>query len=169
MSGAPVLSHVDADGRVRMVDVSTKPATVRAAEASGAIVMAPDTLQAILHARLPKGDVLTVARIAGIQAAKRTAELIPLCHPLPLTDVDVVCAPDAALPGVRVTAVARTIGPTGVEMEAMSAVSVALLTIYDMAKAAQKDMVLTAIRLETKSGGRSGTWRRPDDGTEARR
>jgi cyclic pyranopterin phosphate synthase len=165
----PTLSHLDADGRLRMVDVSSKPATVREAEASGAIRMAPETLQAILDARLPKGDVLTVARVAGIQAAKRTAELIPLCHPLPLTDVDVVCTPDAALPGVRVVAVARTVGPTGVEMEAMSAVSVALLTIYDMAKAAQQDMVLTDVRLERKTGGRRGPWHRPDDGPAARR
>lgn len=166
---APGLSHVDADGRLRMVDVSAKTPTVRDAEASGAVVMARETLAAIRDAQLPKGDVLTVARIAGIQAAKRTAELVPLCHPVPLTDVDVTCALDDELPGVRVTAVARCIGQTGVEMEAMTAVSVALLTIYDMAKAVQKDMVLTDIRLERKSGGRSGTWRRPDDGTDDRR
>jgi cyclic pyranopterin phosphate synthase len=152
-----------------MVDVSAKTPAVREAEASGAIRMAPTTFQLVRDARLPKGDVLTVARIAGIQAAKRTAELIPLCHPLPLTDVDVQCALDETLPGVRVTAVARTVGVTGVEMEAMSAVSVALLTIYDMAKAAQKDMVLTEIRLERKEGGRSGSWRRPDDGMDERR
>lgn len=166
---APGLSHVDADGRLRMVDVSAKASTAREAEASGAVVMAPATLAAIRDAQLPKGDVLTVARIAGIMGAKRTAELVPLCHPVPLTDLDVTCVLDEALPGVRVTAVARCVGQTGVEMEAMTAVSVALLTIYDMAKAVQKDMVLTEIRLESKSGGRAGTWRRPADGRDDRR
>lgn len=167
---APGLSHVDADGRLRMVDVSAKAATLREAAASGAVLMRPATLAAIRAAALPKGDVLTVARIAGIQAAKRTSELVPLCHPVALTDVEVTCTPDDGLPGIRVAAVARCIGATGVEMEAMCAVSVALLTIYDMAKAVDREMVLTDVRLDRKSGGRGGSWHRPDDdGTEGGR
>jgi cyclic pyranopterin phosphate synthase len=143
-----------------MVDVSAKPDTARMARATGAIVMAPATLQAIAANALAKGDVLGVARLAGIMAAKRTAELIPLCHPLPLTDVSVTLTPDAALPGVRVEAMARTIGKTGVEMEALTAASVALLTIYDMAKAIDRGMTIGDISLAEKTGGASGTFAR---------
>ncbi len=157
MSG---LSHVDARGAVRMVDVSAKADTVRSATASGHITMSREAFAAVRDNAVAKGDVLATARIAGIQAAKRTAELIPLCHPLPLTDVAVDCEPDPALPGVRVRATARTTGKTGVEMEALTAVSVALLTVYDMAKALDRSMTLSAILLEEKSGGKSGPWHR---------
>jgi cyclic pyranopterin monophosphate synthase len=160
------LSHIDADGAARMVDVSVKPDTLRVAVATGAIRMQPATFLLIRRQALPKGDVLTVARIAGIQAAKRTAELIPLCHPLALRGVDVAIEEDETLPGVRVTATVRTVGPTGVEMEAMCAVSIALLTVYDMAKAVDRDMVLTDILVESKDGGRSGSWRRSPPGGE---
>lgn len=144
-----------------MVDVSSKPATARSARASGAIVMAPRTLELIRDNALAKGDVLAVARVAGIMAAKRTAELIPLCHPLPLTDVQVQLTLDESLPGVRVEATARTMAQTGVEMEAISAVSVTLLTVFDMAKAVDRVMEITNIRLEEKTGGKSGAWFRP--------
>ena len=126
--------------------------------------MAPATFTLIERQALPKGDVLTVARIAGIQAAKRTADLIPLCHPLSLRGVDVALVMDQSLPGVRVTAQVRTVGPTGVEMEALSAVSVALLTVYDMAKAVDREMILSDIRVESKDGGRAGSWRRSATG-----
>jgi cyclic pyranopterin monophosphate synthase len=160
------LSHIDSQGNARMVDVSVKPDTARLAIATGAIRMAPATLQLIQRQALPKGDVLTVARIAGIQAAKRTSDLIPLCHPLALRGVDIALELDEALPGVRASAQVRTVGPTGVEMEAMAAVSVALLTVYDMAKAVDRGMVLTDIRVEVKDGGRSGSWRRSPPGSE---
>lgn len=150
------LSHVDETGRARMVDVSGKPETERVARARGAITMLPATLVAIRKNQAPKGDVLGVARIAGVLAAKRTAELIPLCHSLPLTDVDVSLDFDDALPGIRAEAVARTVGRTGVEMEAIVAVSVALITVYDMAKAIDKSMVLREIELVEKRGGTSG-------------
>lgn len=155
------LSHVGPGGEARMVDVSSKPATARSARASGAIVMAPRTLELIRDNALAKGDVLAVARVAGIMAAKRTAELIPLCHPLPLTDVQVQLTLDESLPGVRVEATARTMAQTGVEMEAISAVSVTLLTVFDMAKAVDRVMEITNIRLEEKTGGKSGAWFRP--------
>ena len=155
MSG---LSHVGPDGEARMVDVGDKPDTARRARAAGAIRMAPATLAAIRANAIAKGDVLGVARIAGIMAAKRTAELIPLCHPIALTDVDVRLEADDALPGIRVEATARTVGKTGVEMEALAAVSVTLLTIYDMAKSLDKRMSLDSIRLLEKEGGRSGRW-----------
>ena len=154
------LSHIDAQGNARMVDVSTKPETQRIAVASGAIRMKPATFDLIRRQALPKGDVLTVARIAGIQGAKRTSDLIPLCHQLALRGVDVALTLDKELPGVRAVAEVRTVGPTGVEMEAMCAVSIALVTVYDMAKAVDRDMVLTDIRVESKDGGRSGSWRR---------
>jgi len=154
------LSHIDAQGNARMVDVSTKPETQRIAVASGAIRMKPATFDLIRRQALPKGDVLTVARIAGIQGAKRTSDLIPLCHQLALRGVDVALTLDEELPGVRAVAEVRTVGPTGVEMEAMCAVSIALVTVYDMAKAVDRDMVLTDIRVESKDGGRSGSWRR---------
>jgi cyclic pyranopterin monophosphate synthase len=152
------LSHVDADGAARMVDVSDKVDTERVARATGVIRMRPDTLQTILSGSVAKGDVFTVSRIAGIMAAKRTAELIPLCHPLPLTDVQVTLVADQALPGLRAEAVVRTVGKTGVEMEALTAVSVTLLTVYDMAKAIDRAMVVSDVLLQEKGGGRSGHW-----------
>ena len=155
------LSHIDAHGRAKMVDVSSKDVTARMARATGSIRMKPETLEAIRSNAVAKGDVLGVARIAGIMAAKRTAELIPLCHPLPLTDVSVDIAFDDALPGLRVEASARTAAQTGVEMEAMVAVSVTLVTVYDMAKAVDKSMVIGDILLAEKVGGRSGHWVKP--------
>lgn len=153
------LTHVGADGEARMVDVSAKAETSRMARAAGAIRMRAETVAAIRDNALAKGDVLAVARIAGVMAAKRTAELIPLCHPLPLTDVQVTLSLDASLPGVRVEATARTAGRTGVEMEAITAVAVTLVTVYDMAKSQDRGMVITEVRLLEKSGGRSGHWR----------
>ena len=150
------LSHVDESGRARMVDVTAKPETERLARARGEIRMQAATLAAIRENQAPKGDVLGVARVAGVLAAKRTAELVPLCHSLPLTDVDVAFELDDALPGVRAEAVARTVGRTGVEMEAIVAVSIALITVYDMAKAVDKTMVLGGIELVEKRGGKSG-------------
>lgn len=150
------LSHVDDAGRARMVDVTAKPETERMARARGSITMLPATLAAIRERRTPKGEVLGVARVAGVLAAKRTAELIPLCHSLPLTDVDVTLELDDSLPGIRAEAVARTVSRTGVEMEAIVAVSVALITVYDMAKAIDKSMVLGGIELVEKRGGKSG-------------
>jgi cyclic pyranopterin monophosphate synthase len=159
-TGDPGLSHVAPDGTARMVDVSAKPDSARMARASGIIRMSAPTLDAILQNTVAKGDVLGVARIAGIMAAKRTAELIPLCHPLPLSEIGVVLTPDPALPGVRVEVVARTTGKTGVEMEALTGVSVALLTIYDMAKAMDRAMVISDISLEEKVGGVGGKYAR---------
>lgn len=153
------LSHVDAKGAATMVDVSAKSATARRAVAEGRITMSAAAFRAVRANRVKKGDVLAVARLAAIQAAKRTAELIPLCHPLPLTDVQVALTLDAKLPGVRVETTVATVAPTGVEMEALVAVSVALLTVYDMAKALDKGMVIGRVRLLEKSGGKSGTYR----------
>ena len=158
------LTHLSADGRAAMVDVSEKPTTSRSATASGAVVMDRTTLETILAGNAKKGDVIAVARIAGIMAAKRTHELIPLCHALNLASVVVDIEPDAALPGLRVSATARLDGKTGVEMEALTAVSVATLTIYDMAKALDRAMRITDIRLEEKSGGRSGRFKAHRDG-----
>lgn len=155
------LSHLDTAGEARMVDVSAKPDSDRFARAAGAIRMTGETLLAIRSNTLKKGDVLAVARVAGIMAAKRTAELIPLCHPLSLTDVDVALELDDELPGVRVQACVRTTGKTGVEIEAITAVAVTLITLYDMAKSVDKGMVLGEVRLLEKSGGRSGNWTRP--------
>jgi cyclic pyranopterin phosphate synthase len=152
------LTHQDPSGRPRMVDVGEKPETRRAAVAEGFVRMRPETLRALEDGRTPKGDPLTVAQIAGVQGAKRTADLIPLCHPLPLTSVDVELAPDPDLPGVRAVATARVTGRTGVEMEALTAVSVALLTVYDMLKAVDREMHIDGIRLLEKSGGHSGDW-----------
>jgi cyclic pyranopterin phosphate synthase len=143
-----------------MVDVSSKPDTERVARATGIIRMQPSTLGAILGGTVTKGDVLSVARLAGIMAAKRTAELIPLCHPLPLTDLQISLSPDKSLPGLRAEATARTVGKTGVEMEALTAVAVTLLTVYDMAKAIDKSMVISDVLLEEKGGGRTGHWTR---------
>ena len=155
------LTHFDEHGASRMVDTSDKPETLREARASGLVRMAPATAALIRDRGLAKGDVLEVARLAGIMAAKRTGELIPLCHPLPLTGVRVEFAfeGDAAL---RVEATVRLVGRTGVEMEALTAVSVAALTVYDMCKAVDKGMTIERVRLEEKSGGRSGTFRRAD-------
>lgn len=154
------LTHLDARGEVRMVDVGAKAVTRRVAVASGCIRMQATTLALVLEGAAKKGDVLAVARVAGIMAAKRTAELIPLCHPLALTRVEVELLPDAALPGVRCRVRAETDGKTGVEMEALTAVQVALLTVYDMCKAVDRGMVIEAVGLEAKSGGKSGDWRR---------
>ena len=154
------LTHVDASGQARMVDVSAKPETERVARAHGEIRMDPDTLVAIVENTLAKGDVLAVARVAAVMAAKKTSELIPLCHPIALNDVQVSLTPDAALPGIRCEVTARTIGRTGVEMEALTAASVALLTIYDMAKARDRGMQITNIALVEKLGGKSGVWKR---------
>ncbi len=152
----PKLTHIDQAGRAHMVDVGAKPDTERVAIARGEVIMKKETLELIRLGQVKKGDVLTVAQIAGIGAAKRTSELIPLCHPLPLTHVEVDLALDEALPGVSITALVRTVGKTGVEMEALTAVSVAALTVYDMAKAAEKTMRIQNIRLVEKHGGQSG-------------
>lgn len=152
------LTHLDETGRPRMVDVGEKSETERLAVAVGHLVMSPSTLAALRSGRAPKGDPLQVAQVAGIQAAKRTADLIPLCHPLALTQVDVQFTLDDELPGVRAEAVTRVRGRTGVEMEALTAVSVALLTVYDMLKAVDRAMRIEAVRVVRKQGGRSGTW-----------
>ena len=151
------LTHIDPAGRARMVDVSDKPDTRRTAVATGAIAMAPDTLALALGGKAPKGAVEGVAEIAGVMAAKRTAELIPLCHPLALSGIEVRVTPTPGGSGLTVTATVRTIGPTGVEMEALTAVSVALLTLYDMLKAVDKAMVIGGVRVVEKPGGRSGS------------
>ncbi|TXC70085.1 cyclic pyranopterin monophosphate synthase MoaC [Sphingomonas ginsenosidivorax] len=153
MSG---LTHIDADGAARMVDVGGKAVTTRIGVASGRITMSPEAATAIAAGTAKKGDVLAVARVAGIMAAKRTSDLIPLCHPLPLNSVDIALDVDDT--GVTVTATTSTDGKTGVEMEALTAVSVTLLTIYDMAKAIDKGMILSDIRLLSKRGGKSGDW-----------
>ncbi|WP_192931294.1 cyclic pyranopterin monophosphate synthase MoaC [Gemmobacter serpentinus] len=152
------LSHFDAGGKAHMVDVSDKPASARMALAEGLVVMSPATLDLVLQGSAAKGDVLGVARLAGIMGAKRTADLIPLCYPLPISKVALDLEPDAALPGIRVRATVRTTGPTGVEMEALTAVSVACLTLYDMLKAAEKSMRIEGIRLVVKEGGKSGRY-----------
>lgn len=151
------LTHFDAAGQAHMVDVSDKPSTARQAVAEGSVVMSTETL-ALAQGETKKGDVIGVARLAGIMGAKRTADLIPLCHPLPITKVALDLTPDPDLPGIRVTATVRTSGQTGVEMEALTAVSVACLTIYDMLKAAEKGMRIEGIRLLSKSGGKSGDY-----------
>jgi cyclic pyranopterin monophosphate synthase len=157
------LTHIGPQGEARMVDVGGKAATNRAAIAEGFVRMSAATLQTILAGDGKKGDVVGAARIAGIMAAKKTADLIPLCHPLGLTKVTVDISADAALPGLRVEAEARCFGPTGVEMEAMTAVAVACLTIYDMGKAIDRGMSLEGVRLIEKRGGKSGVWRREDE------
>ncbi|OGO44399.1 MAG: molybdenum cofactor biosynthesis protein C [Chloroflexi bacterium RBG_16_63_12] len=150
------LTHLDSEGRARMVDVGHKPDTQRAAVAAGEVRMKPETLALIRAGNLKKGDVLATAQLAGIMAAKRTADLIPLCHPLPLTHIEVNCELKDDLPGVAITATVRTTGKTGVEMEALTAVTIAALTVYDMAKAAEKTMQITNVRLLEKHGGMSG-------------
>ena len=155
------LSHLDAEGTARMVDVGAKQETLREAVAAGEVRMTSETLRLLAAGNLPKGDVLGAARVAGILAAKRTADLIPLCHPLPLTFVGVDFSFDEDASRVLITATARCRGQTGVEMEALTAVSLAALTIYDMAKAVEKTLVIGEIRLLRKTGGKSGDWVRP--------
>ena len=154
------LSHVGTDGTAKMVDVTAKAETERVARAAGSIRMAASTLAAIRANTLKKGDVIAVARVAGVMAAKRTAELIPLCHPIALTDVQVEITPDDSLPGLRAEATVRCFGRTGVEMEAISAVCVTLITVFDMVKAVDRALVLSDIRVLEKRGGRSGSWQR---------
>ena len=154
------LTHVGPGGKIRMVDVADKPETVRVAEARGRVRMQKATLDQVASGAGPKGDVLRTAEHAGIMAAKRTGELIPLCHPLPLTGVWVTARVNPDLPGIDVQATARTVGRTGVEMEALTAVAVACLTIYDMTKAIERDLVIEGVELIAKSGGRSGDWRK---------
>jgi cyclic pyranopterin phosphate synthase len=157
MSG---LSHLDESGRARMVDVSDKQATARTAHAAGALTCRPETLEQVRAATAPKGSVIHTAELAGVMAAKRTADLIPLCHPLPLTKVDVRIDMEDALPGFRVAAEVRTNAVTGVEMEALTAVTVACLTLFDMLKAVDRTMVIGAIEVTGKTGGKSGDWQR---------
>lgn len=156
MSGG--LTHFDADGKALMVDVGAKPETERVALASAHVVMKPETLAHVTAGTAKKGDVLGVARLAGIMAAKKTAELIPLCHPLPITKVSVDLVADESLPGVRITAEVKTTGRTGVEMEALTAASTAALTVYDMLKAVEKSMEIGGIAVLRKEGGKSGTY-----------
>ncbi|MFO1151340.1 MAG: cyclic pyranopterin monophosphate synthase MoaC [Alsobacter sp.] len=156
------LTHLDAAGAAAMVDVSGKAVTARTAVAEGRIVMRPETLRLVSEGNAKKGDVLGVARVAGIMAAKKTHELIPLCHPLLISKVAVELEPDEALPGIRVRATVSLSGQTGVEMEALTAVSVACLTVYDMVKAADRGMRIEGIRVLEKAGGKSGTWRADD-------
>src|ERR1700741_1468371 len=158
-SRATALTHIDSKGEARMVDVSEKPATERIAVAEGRVVMSKATLELVVSGNARKGDVLGVARIAGIMAAKRTHELIPLCHPLALSKISVDIAPDAKLPGCIVRASVKVTGPTGVEMEALTAVAVACLTIYDMIKAVERGVRIEAIHLVEKIGGKSGHYR----------
>lgn len=156
------LSHLDARGNARMVDVSDKPDTLREARAEAFVTMSYHTLQLIESGGHKKGDVLTVARVAGIQAAKHCADLIPLCHPLPLTGIDIDITLDRTASRVHIVTCARVAGPTGVEMEALTAASVAALTIYDMCKAVDRGMVIDGVRLLHKSGGQSGDWSAAD-------
>ena len=157
-SSPPTLTHIDETGAANMVDVSEKPATTREATAEGRVRMRPETLAMIRSGNAKKGDVIATARIAGIMAAKRTHDLIPLCHPLALSKVAIDIVPDDLLPGLRVTAYAKVSGQTGVEMEALTACSIACLTVYDMAKAVDRGMVVEGVRVIAKSGGKSGDW-----------
>ena len=166
---AKKLSHLSGSGEARMVDVSGKPPTERVAVAEGKVIMARKTLDIVRKGDAKKGDVLGTARIAGIMAAKRTHELIPLCHPLLLSQIEVDVTPDAKLPGIRVTARVKVSGQTGVEMEALTAVSVACLTIYDMAKAIDRGMSIESVKLIEKRGGKSGEWRAAKEPKEKRR
>jgi len=158
---AAKLTHLGPSGEARMVDISAKPVTSREARARGSVTMSTAALEAIMRGNLPKGEVIGTARIAGIQAAKRTSELIPMCHPLALTMVDVVCRPDTALPGIQIESVVRCEARTGAEMEALTAVAVAALTIVDMAKSVDRWMTIGGIELVAKRGGKSGDLRRP--------
>ncbi len=161
-SDPPALTHLDAAGRARMVDVGGKAVTVREATARGRVTMQPETLRLIVDGHVPKGDVLAVARVAGIMAAKRTPDLIPLCHPLPLSAVEVDLIPDEEGAAIDVEATVRTTAQTGVEMEALTAVSVAALTVYDMCKAVERTIRIEAVHLVAKSGGASGDYRAKD-------
>lgn len=152
------LTHFDAAGQAHMVDVSDKAVTDRTATAEASVIMLPETLALVVAGSAKKGDVLGIARLAGIMGAKKTSDLIPLCHPLPITKVALDLTPDDSLPGVRITATVKTSGQTGVEMEALTAASVAALTIYDMLKAAEKGMRIEGLRLLSKSGGKSGDY-----------
>ena len=163
------LTHLDETGRARMVDVSAKDDTVRVATARGRVLMRPETLCRIRSGAVSKGDVLAVAQVAGVMGAKRTSELIPLCHPLPITGVDLEFALDDRASAVDIQASARVVGKTGVEMEALMAVSAAALTIYDMCKAVDKDMVIDQIRLVHKVGGKSGEYRRSEERVDGER
>ena len=154
------LTHVDRSGRPRMVDVSDKPATARRAVAEAFVSLSPETLSLVIDGGSAKGDVLGVAELAGVMGAKRTSELIPLCHPLALTDLVVAISPDRAAGGLRIRAEAATTGPTGVEMEALTAASVAALTVYDMVKGVERGVEIQWLRLMSKTGGKSGDWRR---------
>jgi cyclic pyranopterin phosphate synthase len=158
------LSHLDEAGRAHIVDVTEKSVTARLATAQSCVRMKAETLAAITEGELPKGDVLAVARIAGIQAAKKCSDLIPLCHPLPLASVKVDLQPDADLPGVRIEATCKVTGQTGVEMEALTAASVAALTLYDMCKAIDRGMIIESTLLVYKAGGASGEWQRERHG-----
>ncbi len=155
------LSHFDGSGQAHMVDVSDKAVTERIAVAQGYITMTPETLALVSEGRADKGDVLGIARLAGIMGAKKTSDLIPLCHPLPITKVAVELTPDPDLPGVRIQATVKTTGLTGVEMEALTAVSTAALTVHDMVKAVQKDMEISGIKVTLKDGGKSGRFENP--------
>lgn len=157
------LTHLDDEGRARMVDISDKEATAREAVARGRVIMARETLDLVARQGLPKGDVLTVARIAGIMAAKRTAETIPMCHPVPVTGIDVTLWVDYEGPAVQIEAKVKTRAPTGVEMEALTAVSAAALTVYDMCKAVERGMVIEGVRLVSKTGGVRGDYFRPGE------
>ncbi|MBD1925909.1 cyclic pyranopterin monophosphate synthase MoaC [Trichocoleus sp. FACHB-90] len=159
------LTHLDVQGEAQMVDVSGKSATKRIAVAAAQVRMLPETLAAIQAGNAPKGDVLGTARLAGIMAAKQTSGLIPLCHPLPISKVEVHLTPDPQLPGYQIRAEVVTKAETGVEMEALTAVSVAALTLYDMAKALEKGMIIESIRLVSKTGGKSRDYQRPEDAT----
>jgi cyclic pyranopterin phosphate synthase len=157
----PKLSHFDAEGRAAMVDVTAKPETERLAVARGRVLMRPETLALVTAGQIGKGDVLAVARLAGIMAAKRTAELIPLCHPLALTSITLDLTPDEKANAVEIQAAVKLAGRTGVEMEALTAVAVAALTVYDMCKAVDRGMIISDIRLVRKSGGKSGSYEAP--------
>ncbi|MDS9949759.1 MAG: cyclic pyranopterin monophosphate synthase MoaC, partial [Planktomarina sp.] len=154
------LTHLDGDGHVHMVDVSDKSDTIRIAKAVGSVQLSNNSMAALLSGNLKKGDALAVARIAGIMAAKKTSELIPLCHPLPITKVNVIIEPDKLGNLVLITATVKTKGPTGVEMEALTAVSIAALTLYDMLKSVDKYITISAVQLDEKQGGKTGAWKR---------
>jgi cyclic pyranopterin monophosphate synthase len=162
------LTHIDRSGRPRMVDVTEKSATARRAVAEAFVALGPETLSLVIDGHTTKGDVLGVAELAGVMGGKRTSDLIPLCHPLALTDLVVAVVPDRVAGGLRIRAEAATTGPTGVEMEALTAASVAALTVYDMVKGVERGVEIRFVRLVSKSGGRSGDWHREADGPVAR-
>ncbi len=164
MTDDQTFTHLDEHGRPRMVDVGDKAVTRRIAVAQGHIRMAPETLAAIVAGETPKGNVLVIAQLAGIMGAKRTPDLIPLCHSIPLSSVEVDVKPDESLPGIRATATVRVDARTGVEMEALAAVTISLLTVYDMCKARDRGMAIENVRLLRKEGGRSGAWNAPQEG-----